>query len=241
MGVFDDKKFDGLDWISQATEPIDSQLNVVLGLLPEVIQVDFRMYNKITDSYGLDLSLGRAIMHSFGKLPHSCTSIGLNPEQLNALEKCFKFELTGDEIFLNYETQKIEGGEITLIKLNSTMDEKVLESMLGREGINSLNYGMFNGPQCLSRSNEIMELLGKCEEGLRTRSERRKRVAIVKRLQLLFKNNEWKIKDTELANKVGYWIKDYICDGNLAAFSNFCRLKVMTHKDQPIYSMEEVE
>ncbi len=57
----------------------------------------------------------------------------------------------------------------------------------------------------------------------------------------LFKTNEWKIKDTELANKVGFWIKDYIVDGNLAAYSNFCRLKVMTHKDQPIYSMEEVE
>lgn len=235
MGVFDDKKFDGLDWISQATEPIDSHLNVLLGVLPEVIKIDFKMYNRMSDGYGLDISINEAIQFAVNNCGHSVTH-----QQLSALEKCFKFEFTEEEMTLDFENKTIVGGEITLVKLNSTMDDKVLESLLGREGIDSLNYGMFNGPQCLSRANEIMELLGKCEDGLRTRSDRRKRVEIVKRLQILFKNNEWKIKDTELANKVGFWIKDYICDGNLAAFSNFCRLKVMTHKDQPIYSMEEV-
>ena len=92
-----------------------------------------------------------------------------------------------------------------------------------------------------SRANDIMELLGGCEEGLRSRSDRRKKSVIHKRVGEIFKDNLWNIRDTELATKVGSWIRCYIENGNLAAYSNFCRLKVMTHKGQPIYSMEEVK
>jgi len=239
MGVFDDKKFEELDWISQATEPIDSQMNEVLGKVPEIISIDFPVYKKIVDSgYGLDLSLVSAITYAIAKFTPGSP---ISRSQMSALEKCFVLEFAGDEIILDFENKTISGGEITLVKLNSTMDEKVLESMLGSEGIDQLTYARFGGPGALARTNEVMELLGKCEDGLRTRSERRKRSILHKRMRILFKNNEWKIKDTELANKVGAWIAEYITDGNLSAFSNFCRLKVMTHKDQPIYSMKEVE
>lgn len=238
MGVFDDKKFEELDWISQATEPIDSQMNEVLGKIPELISIDFSTYKKIVDNgYGLDLSLNGII--NFAIATHASGS-PISRNQMNALEKCFILEFTSDEIILDFENKTISGGEITLVKLNSTMDEKILESMLGSEGIDTLSYARFHGAGALTRTNEVMELLGKCEDGLKTRSERRKRSVLHKRLRTLFKNNEWKIKDTELANKVGMWIAEYITDGNLAAFSNFCRLKVMTHKDQPIYSMEEI-
>lgn len=234
MGVFDDKKFENLDWISQATEPIDSQLNEVLGAIPEETIIDFDMYIKMVgDSYSMDLDLSRMI--SFAINEHYGKSLGW--EQRNALHSCFELQMD-DEVFLNFENKTITG-MIKFVKVQGTMDEKVLEGMLGKEGIMALSSMYFNGPG-ISRANEVMEILGKCDSGLRTRSERRKRATIKTRLVELFKNNEWKIKDTELANKVGYWIKDYVVDGNLAAFSNFCRLKVMTHKDQPIYSMEEI-
>ena len=60
-------------------------------------------------------------------------------------------------------------------------------------------------------------------------------------LDNIFKNNEWRIRDTSLANKMCTWIKLYAEDGNLAAFNNFCKLKVMTHNGGPIYSIEEQE
>ena len=60
MGVFDDKKFEELDWISQATEPIDSELNEVLGAVPEEVVLDFNMYKEMVGgSHGLDLSKDR--------------------------------------------------------------------------------------------------------------------------------------------------------------------------------------
>lgn len=238
MGVFDDKKFDELDWISQATEPIDSELNEVLGLLPEETIIDFNMFKTMLgDNYGLELTIDRMVSYLVQK---HVSGRYLTWQERNIINPLFKLEMS-DDIDLNFENKTITG-EIKLIKTSSTLDEKVLEGMLGREGIDQLNSIYVDDMSAgMSRANEVMEILGGCDDGLRTRSIRKKVHAIRSRLVKLFKNNEWKIKDTELANKVGKWIKAYVVDGNLAAWSNFCRLKVMTHKDQPIYSMEEVK
>lgn len=237
MGVFDDKKFEELDWISQAMEPIDSALNDVLSNIPEEQIIDFEMYRKMTsDSYGLDLSLDHAIYF----MARKHLAVSLSWKERDALKPCFKFSIEGDEILLDFEQNEITGGTIKLIKLKSTMDEKALASLLGNEGLDSLN-GMFLGQESLGRMNEILELLGKCEDGIKTRSIHKKKSVLLKRVRTIFKDNEWKIKDTELANKIGRWIKSYVMNSDLAALSNFCRLKVMTHKDQPIYSMEEVQ
>lgn len=235
MGVFDDKKFQELDWISQATEPIDSVMNEVLGLIPESITIDFNTYKEIARDYDLNLSVNRILAYFIKKY---APNIDLSWQQHNVLQDCFKIEMD-QSVLLDFENNTIVG-EIKFIKIASTMDEKVLEKMLGYEGIEEVSR-MFISHSSMARANEIMELLGKCEEGLRTRSERKKRAIMKSRLTNLFKTNEWKIKDTELANRVGFWIRDYIKDGNLAALSNFCRLKVMTHKEQPIYSMEEIK
>jgi len=238
MGVFDDKKFDELDWISQATEPIDSKMNEVLGLMPESLTLDFNLYTKmLSNSYGLDLSLEKAVAYCLNEYS---PDVNLSWDQKNVMRDMFEFQINVDEaLILDFENGTLSGGEIKLVKLASTMDEKVLESLLGKEGIMAVS-SMYCTQAGLSRANEIMDLLGNCEEGMRTRSDRRKRRIIQTRLTNLFKANEWNIRDTELANKVGFWIRDYVSSGNLAAFSNFCRLKVMTHKNQPIYSMEEV-
>lgn len=239
MGVFDDKKFEELDWISQATEPIDSELNEVLGALPDELIIDFNTYLAIVgDNHNLDLSTDRIISYLINKY---CSGRYVTWREKNIISPLFNIEMSEPHLEINFETRTISG-EIKFTKTASTLDEKVLESILGREGIDALSSiyvdDMNNG---MSRANEVMEILGGCEAGIRTRSFRRKVSSVRSRLIALFKNNEWKIKDTELANKVGRWAASYIRDGNLAAWSNFCRLKVMTHKDQPIYSMEEVK
>lgn len=233
MSVFADKKFEGLDWISQATEPIDSELNEILALIPDEVNIDFETYVKIARSTrDMDLSVGNMLSYYLRQ-----TGKSVSWQQSSLLNDCFEFQMEG-EVNLDFE-QKLITGEVKFIKVKATMDEDVLKNVLGRNGIEQVGSMYFNGPG-LGRANEIMELLGKCESGLRTRSERKKRHVIRERLKILFKDNEWNIRDTELADKVGSWIRHYVVDGNLAAFSNFCRLKVMTHKGQPIYSMEEI-
>jgi hypothetical protein len=234
MGVFDDKKFENLDWISQATEPIDSKLNEFLGKIPDEIDINYASYVSIIQS---DRSGSLSIKDIIQYLNMQyCGGISLSWDDRSALSDCFEFQMPDGEVIIDFKQGEIKKGSLKIVKTQNTLDEKVLEGMLGKEGIHSLNYIRVN----LLRANEVMELLGKCDSGIRSRSPRNKVYAIRARLNDIFKTNEWKIKDTELANKVGFWIKDYIQDGDLAAFSNFCRLKVMTHKDQPIYSMEEV-
>lgn len=237
MGVFDDKKFEGLDWISQATEPIDSKLNEVLAALPECIEVDFTTYSEVlVNAYSLDISVDNMLTYLIKK---HAPEVNVSYDQKVLLATMFEFEMPDGEFVINFEDKTITGG-IKFNKLANTVDEDTLKGILGREGISKVGI-MGMPPGSISRANEVMEILTKCEEGLRSRSERKKRHIIAQRLIALFKNNEWNIRDTELANKVGVWISQYVSDGNIAAFSNFCRLKVMTHKSQPIYSMEEVK
>lgn len=237
MGVFDDKKFEELDWISQATEPMDSELNVILGKLPEELDIDLPLLRKVIgDNYSFDLDISRVISHLMSE---HAPGHYLDWNTRHLVTDCFEFQVDPD-IVVNFEDNTMSGA-IKLIKIQNTMDEKVLENILGRSGIDRLGSMYIpadnGGP---SRANEVLEILGKCEKGMSTRSLRKKQMFMKQRLAQIMKGNEWKIKDTELANKVGTWIYQYVVDGNLKAWSNFCRLKVMTHKDQPIYSMEEV-
>jgi hypothetical protein len=41
MGVFDDKRYEELDWLSKAVEPIESYLATVLSELPDEVDLDF--------------------------------------------------------------------------------------------------------------------------------------------------------------------------------------------------------
>lgn len=237
MGVFDDKRFDELDWISQATEPIESELNTYLSNLPDKYSIDFATYiAMIGDSYGLNISVSAAVRFLMNK--NGINRSNATWEQMDAVEKCFQFEITGNPV-LNFKESTIANGTIDLIKIG-ILDEKTLEGLLGQRGIQTASGLYVSNPGSISRLNEVMEILGKCDNGLRARSPRMKRRAVVDRLKEIFKTNEWKIKNADLADKVGIWTYQYVVNNNLAAWSNLCRLKVMTHKNQCIYSMEEV-
>lgn len=235
MGVFDDKKFDELDWVSQAIEPIDSKLNEYLSALPDELVFDYQQLASYASGSYPSLNITHVISRL---LSYSPVRGSPSWREMNLLSQCFKFEIS-DDVVINFEESTLVG-EIKLVKVQQTLEEDVLKSILGKEGIETFTYVSVPfdaGP----RMNEIMEILGGCDAALRTKSTLKKRRFINNRLVELFKTNEWNIKDTELANKVGIWISLYVKSGDMAAFSNFCRLKVMTHKDQPIYSMEEIK
>jgi len=238
MGVFDDKKFESLDWISQAIEPIESELNVILGNVPDETILDIEKIIEFTSkSYSLSLSLDDIIFALINKHnPHFKT---LSWQELDTLKKCFHIEIVGNPI-INFVNMSITGGYIKIVKKISTLDEKDLKALLGICGIASVKNCNYPS-DAASRFNEIFRLLDKCDKGLRSKSLHKKKIYLCNRLIQLFETNEWNIKDTTLANKVGYWITQYIKDGNMVAMVNLCKLKVMTHKGRPIYSMEEIE
>jgi hypothetical protein len=239
MSVFKDKKFEELDWVSQAIEPIDSPLNIYLSQLPDEVDINYDMYIKCIRESGYSTSI--SVEQIISPMLRSHANRHLSYQEIDMIIRCFALELSGDSVLIDFEKQEISGGAIKLVKIQFTLDEKDLKNTLGSNGIRAISEIRRSSlPEGLSRANEILDLLGSCEKGFKTRSIGNKCYMISTRVKNLLSNDEWKIKDTELANKIGKWIALYIQDGNLAALSNLCRLKVMTHRDQPIYSMEEI-
>lgn len=241
MGVFDDKKFEGFDWLSQATEPIESKLNEILGIMPDRVEIPYDLLCRIVNDgyFSNSIPKTKVIQVIAAEVSKNEEYHTLGYKESEMLTSCFSFEVEENTI-IDFES-KILAGKIYLVKNRNTFEDKDLEKIMGEVGFQAVSsMAIYDAPR-MSRANEIMDLLGKCESGLKTRSGRNKQRMIKQRMNDIYKNNEWKLKDLELANKVGQWIRDYVVDGNLAAFSNFCRLKVMTHKGAPIYSMEEVK
>jgi hypothetical protein len=236
MGVFEDKKLEQLDWMSQMTETIESYLNTILAKLPNQIIITAEDILRHSGTSYLQLNVNNLISDYIDK---SRDDSHITWEEHNLLLKCFAFEIKKDaEIDLR---TGILSGEITLVKIKQTFSDEDLQPLMGRTGVDIIgrvsDYGGGNVP--IERLNEILDILGGCGEAMKNRSGKKKAVAIKNRLRQIFATNEWRIRDMTLANKIGTWIRGYIVDGNLADLTNLCKLKVMTHNNMPIYSVKE--
>jgi len=237
MGVFDDVKLEQLDWMTQMTETIDSDLNGVLAKLPDRFVISVQQIIEGGGSSYMSLSV-RDIIRNMIKEASGCISLTWHEESI--LEDCFNFELKGEpEIDLRTHTMT---GEINMVKVVQTLSDEKLQKFMGKKGIEAIgrarrDWGREGAP--LERLNEILDILGGCNEAMKNRSGNKKVAAIKERLTHIFETNEWRIRDTTLANKVGFWIRGYIFNGNLADLTNLCKLKVMTHNNMPIYSVKE--
>ena len=232
MGVFDDKKFEKLDWMTQITETIDSELNELLARLPDRIEFSLNDILKWVSS-GSQFSVRTdSVVRDLLAYERS-----LSWEESSKIVKCFKLEMS-PTLTVDFERLTMEG-TLTLIKVIPTLADEELQPLMGAKGIDALRQVDFDDKWPLDRLNEMLDVLGKGEEAQRTRSQKKKMIRIRERLREIFGDNEWRIRDMALADKIGYWIADYISTGNLAALTNFCKIKVMTHNNMPIYSVEE--
>ena len=236
MGVFDDKKFDDLDWISQATEPIQSKFNDILAAIPDTIDIDFDTYLDIMRYNHNNVAISTtSLMHYL--LKKYTTYETLHYTEYSKLIPVFALKC--EDVVINFEDRTITGS-LKAIKLVQQFDDKALQEYLGMIGLNTLQH-LYIQKEHNARTNEILDIIGKCEGVIKSRSSNQKKAQLYSRVNDILKNNEWRIRDDELANKICFWIRDYIQYGNVAALSNLCKLKVMTHKEQAIYSIEEAQ
>jgi hypothetical protein len=235
MGVFDDKKFQKLDWMTQITETIDSELNDLLARLPA--RTEFTMKDILRwVSSGSQFSVrADSVVHDMLRALPDNNQISW--EETNKITGCFKFEMS-PTLTVDFE-RHVMTGTLTLVKTVPTLTDEELQPLMGIKGIEAVHKVYFEDKWPLDRLNEMLDVLGQSEDIQRNRSHKKKIARIKERLREIFANNEWRIRDMKLANKVGFWIADYIRTGNLAALTNFCKLKVMSHNNMPIYSVEE--
>lgn len=234
MGVFDDKKFEQLDWMTQITETIESKLNEVLVGLPDRFVVDGkRLGEQMGNSAYFGLSVD-SVIYDLMYGVHTATQFTYDERQM--IINCFRFE-SDPVIEFSATTGEIKG-TIVLVKHTPTLSDEQLQNIMGHKGINQIAHIALDDPN-FDHMNEILDILGNCEAEKRNRSFNKKLRRITDRMGEIFKNNEWRIRDMELADRIGGWVAQYIVHGNLAALTNLCKLKIMTHNNMPIYSMEE--
>jgi hypothetical protein len=242
MGVFDDKKLEQLDWMSQMTETIDSHLNVLLAQLPDRIAVtanDIIEYGGYSYIYLRVKSVLDPVIKTTTMAGNMLDPISWSEQEL--IYNCFKIETQGN-IEIDLRTRQMVG-EVFVVKTIQTLSDEDLLPYMGGKGIESVgerrDWSDGWHSKELSRMNEVLDILGNCSESIRGRSVRNKLSSIKTRLRTIFTTNEWRIRDMALADKVGFWINGYINNGNLADLTNLCKLKVMTHSNMPIYSVKE--
>src|ERR1019366_405884 len=99
MGVFDDKKFEQLDWMTQITETIESELNVLLAKLPDRTEFSMQSLMKHVGSHASYFQADRVIR---GILENTPEGRCLTWDETNKLTACFKFEMSA-ELELDFE------------------------------------------------------------------------------------------------------------------------------------------
>ena len=235
MSVFADKKYENLDFLSQITETIDAPVNAVLASLPEIKSFSYEeIVTILGDSYSFRMDVGSLVRKLLQDSGINYTALSYEERQL--VFGAFKLETSGD-LILDFETGTLHG-EVILTKTVNTLADDVLQKMLGAQGIDELRYINYQSASH-GRFNEILDLVGGCDEAKKTRSINNKIRFLKRRLMKIFVDNEWRIRDNDLANKISRWARVYIETGNLAALTNFCKVKVMTHNGGPIYSIVE--
>jgi hypothetical protein len=111
MGVFDDHKLEQLDWMTQMTETIDSDLNALLAKLPDRTLLTKSNIIETASSHYLDLSVGSMVSNMIddAKLGYPAWS------ERGIIYACFAFEIEG-EPELDLQAGTLTGGTITLVK-----------------------------------------------------------------------------------------------------------------------------
>src|ERR1700677_972920 len=92
MGVFDDAKLGQLDWMTQMTETIDSDLNCLLAKLPDRTPVTIENIIEGSSSSYLFLSVRTMLTALVSK----GDAIPLSWEEDRIIESCFTFEVSGE-------------------------------------------------------------------------------------------------------------------------------------------------
>lgn len=239
-------------WLELAIEPFKFPLNDLLGQLPEKIEITFkdieaplckRNPSINIDSNGFEMSIDSLVKKKItSALKEKFTDLSFYERRI--IEEAYEIE-NKKPIQINFKTQTMSAPIVVKKQYSSIKDDKILDTCAD---IYVSSYLKFNGGWSKSeehgmrtRFNEILDILAITGKIRSTRSIEVKLRRLKGEIKMLIKDNTWNIKNAELFKGLCVNISQYIQYGNMHALMNFTRLKCMTHKGAPIYSMEEIK
>lgn len=233
--MFKDKVYEEMDDISKMIEPYQYSLNEDLSKFPDEVQITAE---HLDSPYGLSV---RDVVRSEAE---KLGLIELINRSFEVSSEFFEFKIVDeigdhvDETDLDIKTGYIRD-KIFMFKKKIAYEDSDIEKMIKSSLLSSLDsYYSRSSDLNISRINEIADLFN-ATNVKQNRSSRKKMYSLKSELGRLVESKKLDIRDVGLAQRLGKWIILYIRDGNLAALNNVTRLKIMTHQNKPIYSMEE--
>lgn len=240
--MFNDKVYDELDDISKLVEPYNSEFNNIISQYPDEIEIHPSVFKgAFSGGWGFSSVRVETILDVVAKnlnLPKLTRASSYD----SRVDNFFEFEIKDLEEYetptFNFETDHMSH-TIILKKVKLGLDDQELSKLAKNNILNAISGNLHNNRSVNKpRLNEIAELFG-AQEAKSDRSYRGKVKKLCKRLEQLIDDQKLDIRDIELCKKFGQWVVKYVKDGNLPALNNVTRIKIMMHKNRPIYSIEE--
>jgi len=227
MGFFDDNVYQDMDWLSKATAPLVFSGIEILAELPDEIPLTKEFLDDCCRPYSSSIYKGTVLDPMLDN-----SSYHITWRLKDMIRDCFRFEHNGETQLLPKEDVY---PEIKLVKHKTSLEEKDILNYVLESISNILHSNHYQH----SEANEMLDLLDYNGPARSSRSAKKKRIALISTYRQIIKDDKWLIRDADLMIKIAKWIQEYVTVGNLAALTNVTKLKIMTHKQQPIYSIQE--
>ena len=232
LDIFGDKKYEDLDFLTKALEPISYSLNEKIALLPKEIEVTIDdLLPHVTSYYdGLPTVEFPDVLHC---MLQKILNTSFTSSEEREFGEFYVWSVT-DSCVIDFDRKRIMGS-MKLVRIKEAFTEEELLSKMDSDGLETI-CRIDTHIASMERFNEILDLMG-CD--LKGKSFKNKMYDLKRAYNTAMKENKWNIRDVDLSNKIGVWIRKYIETGDLAAMTNFCKIKAITHRGYPIYSIEE--
>jgi len=232
MSLFKDKVYEEMDDISKLIEPYQYSLNDDLAQFPDEVEIT-RDHMQTQYSFSVrDVVRSKAKELELYNLVDKVWEVG---------ESFFEFKIYDSEgevaesIDYDFKNNKMNG-RILLVKKKAYLGDADIVGVIKKTIEDKFYSG--NNTYDSKRINEIADLFND-NTVKKQRSIRKKVRHLSRHLAALIDSRKIDIRDVGLASRFVDWIILYIKDGNLPALANITKLKIMTHNNRPIYSIDE--
>lgn len=242
MGLFDDKKYESMDEISQMIEPWENPYDSILEKLPDEYEIEPRIILRHVNAYEVDVAFIKHLLNKY--LTQDEIVVLLNARLTEKDYKNGKYipglydvNISGD-FSINSVTQEITGS-LKLVKTIKNMSEAKLKEKI-----------LYTADRCLfvkrsadSYKADSMRTIYEVVTGKPYQSDTRSKKDLIsevkKELINLIAEDRWRIRSFNLYIKLIHWFESFNTMGSSASIANIMKLKIMTYNGRAIYSIGE--
>ncbi len=242
MGLFDDKKYESMDEISQMIEPWENPYDSILEKLPDEYEVPPLVILRSLNAYEADAVFIKGLFNKY--LSREEVELVINARLVDKEYKNGKYtpglydiEIS-DDFSINSVTKEAIGS-IKLVKTIKAMSEAKLKEKI----LYAADRCLFIKRTADSYKADSMRTIYEVVTGKPYQSDTRSKKDLInevkKELINLIAEDRWRIRSFNLYIKLIHWFERFNTMGCSASIANIMKLKIMTYNGRAIYSIGE--